>query len=203
MTKPRTSSNKRALAETTINEHQQLHNTTSSDYLLHPINSFGDDGSNNNNDSALLQYSTASTMMSTQPLSSRVSKRRRNRDTPPRPLNSFMIYRREYQKMIKEQNPNILLSELSRISKSAADKWANEPPNIKQIYAEKARAEKEQHMKLYPNYVYCPRRPTKTKPRKKSASEGSSSEKMSVNFLLNDDSNSFRSYNHSFTKTTS
>ncbi|CAG8453342.1 9980_t:CDS:1 [Acaulospora morrowiae] len=141
--------------------------------------------------------------MTTQPLSSRVSKRRRNRDTPPRPLNSFMIYRREYQKMIKEQNPNILLSELSRISKSAADKWANEPPSIKQIYAEKARAEKEQHMKLYPNYVYCPRRPTKTKPRKKSTSEGSSSEKMSVNFLLNDDNNSFRSYNHSFTATIS
>ncbi|CAG8483356.1 4695_t:CDS:2 [Diversispora eburnea] len=79
-----------------------------------------------------------------------------------------MIYRREYQKKIKEQNPNILLSELSRISKSAADKWAHEPQNIKQLYAEKARAEKEQHMKLYPNYVYCPRRPTKTKPRKKS-----------------------------------
>ncbi|CAG8448111.1 14472_t:CDS:1 [Dentiscutata erythropus] len=137
----------------------------------------------------------------TPPLSQRSTKRRRNRDTPPRPLNSFMIYRREFQKKIKEQNPNILLSELSRISKSAADQWANEPQNVKQIYAEKARFEKEQHMKLYPNYVYCPRRPTKTKPRKKSTSEGSS-EKMSVRFLLNDDpttNSSFRAYHpHTF-----
>ncbi|CAG8468773.1 6634_t:CDS:2 [Ambispora leptoticha] len=116
-----------------------------------------------------------------QQLSSRVTKRRRNRETPPRPLNSFMIYRREYQKRIKEENPNILLSELSRISKSAADRWANESQQVKQLYAEKAKAEKEAHMKLYPNYVYCPRRPSRTKPRKKSASisgSESSSEKI-------------------------
>jgi len=172
--------NKRALTETTINEH----NPFSTTYI-----------DNNSNQTAI--------MNSQQPLSQRATKRRRNRDTPPRPLNSFMIYRREYQKKIKEQNPNILLSELSRISKSAADKWASEPQHVKQIYAEKARAEKEKHMKLYPNYVYCPRRPSRSKQRKKSASEGSSSEKMSLSFLLNDEGNAFRPYshpNHSYTQ---
>ncbi|CAG8452657.1 12105_t:CDS:1 [Cetraspora pellucida] len=171
MIKSRSTLNKRALTETTNNEHQL-------------------------NNSQQINYINTPSVMMTPPLSQRATKRRRNRDTPPRPLNSFMIYRREFQKKIKEQNPNILLSELSRISKSAADQWANEPQTVKQIYAEKARFEKEQHMKLYPNYVYCPRRPTKTKPRKKSTSEGSS-EKMSVRFLLNDDpTNSFRPYHH-------
>ncbi|CAJ0833273.1 14179_t:CDS:2 [Entrophospora sp. SA101] len=87
-----------------------------------------------------------------------------------------MIYRKEYQIRIKQDNPSILLSELSRISKSAADNWANEPQHVKQIYAEKARAEKEKHMRLYPNYVYCPRRPSRTKQRKKSSSNNSEEE---------------------------
>jgi hypothetical protein len=174
----RVSFNKRALTETTINEHP---------FSTTHINNQHIDSINNNQ----------TVMMNTPPtLSQRATKRRRNRDTPPRPLNSFMIYRREYQKRIKEQNPNILLSELSRISKSAADEWANEPQQVKQIYAEKARAEKERHMKLYPNYVYCPRRPSRSKQRKKSASEESSSEKMSLSFLLNDESNAFRQYNY-------
>ncbi|CAB4438637.1 unnamed protein product [Rhizophagus irregularis] len=174
--------NKRALVETTINEYPF---TTS--YIN---NQLIDTNLNNNQTTTVMMNSQQ------QPLSQRSTKRRRNRDTPPRPLNSFMIYRREYQKKIKEQNPNILLSELSRISKSAADKWASEPQQVKQIYAEKARAEKERHMKLYPNYVYCPRRPSRSKQRKKSASEGSSSEKMSLSFLLNDESNAFRPYSH-------
>ena len=170
----RVSYNKRALAETTtINEH-----------LFQTINNPHID---NNNQTVM--------MNAQQPLSQRSSKRRRNRDPPPRPLNSFTIYRREYQKKIKEQNPNILLSELSRISKSAADEWANEPQQVKQIYAEKARAEKERHMKLYPNYVYCPRRPSRSKQRKKSGTEECSSEKMSLSFLLNDEANAFRPYN--------
>jgi len=173
----RVSYNKRALTETTINEHS---------FSTTHINNQHIDNINNNQ----------TVMMNTQPLSPRATKRRRNRDTPPRPLNSFMIYRREYQKKIKEQNPNILLSELSRISKSAADEWANEPQQVKQIYAEKARAEKERHMKLYPNYVYCPRRPSRSKQRKKSTSEEGSSEKMSLSFLLNDESNGFRQYNY-------
>ena len=126
-------------------------------------------------------------------LSQRSTKRRRNRDTPPRPLNSFMIYRRDFQQKIKEQHPNILLSELSRISKSAAARWANEPQSVKQQYAEKAKREKELHMKMYPNYVYCPRRPSRSKQRKKSTSEGSS-EKMSLDFLLNTESHTFRQY---------
>ncbi|KAG9295115.1 hypothetical protein G9A89_006096 [Geosiphon pyriformis] len=141
---------------------------------------------------------TNTTMLDTlqQPLSPRVTKRRRNRETPPRPLNSFMIYRREYQKRIKEEHPNILLSELSRISKSAADRWANESQQIKQLYAEKAKAEKEAHMKLYPNYVYSPRRPSRTKPRKKTTPGSDlSCEKMSLTFLLNTESTTFRQYN--------
>jgi hypothetical protein len=138
------------------------------------------------------------------PVTTSSSKRRRNRDTPPRPLNSFMIYRREYQKRIKEQHPNIMLSELSRISKSAAEEWACESQAVKQQYAEKAKQEKERHMKLYPNYVYCPRRPSRGNKRKKppSASNATpttvqpdnsaagSSKKMSLGYLLNSSSSS-------------
>jgi len=189
-----------------FNYYQPEHN-----HFNHQLNLFVDSSvlqTGNNHNSALASPQTSVIDMNVddihhQPLSPRVTKRRRNRETPPRPLNSFMIYRREYQKRIKEENPNILLSELSRISKCAADRWANESQQIKQLYAEKAKAEKEKHMKLYPNYVYCPRRPSRTKPRKKSTSSTSSAnvsgsessnEKMSLNFLLNNESNAFRHY---------
>ncbi|CAG8526561.1 10092_t:CDS:1 [Gigaspora rosea] len=56
----------------------------------------------------------------------------------------------------------------------------SEPQNIKLVYTEKARFEKEQHMELYSNCVYC------TELRKKFTTEDST-EKMSLRFLVNDD----------------
>src|ERR1043165_9707603 len=88
------------------------------------------------------------------------TKSRRNyRNYPPRPCNSFMIYRREYHQNIRKRFPNIILSEVSVISRSAADEWAQEPPHVKERYIEKARVEKERHMNMYPNNVYCPKKP--------------------------------------------
>ncbi|CAG8783647.1 2887_t:CDS:2, partial [Gigaspora rosea] len=60
----------------------------------------------------------------------------------------------------------------------------SESQNVKLIYTEKARLEKEQHMKLYSNCVYCPRHHTKTELRKKFTSEDST-EKMSLRFFFN------------------
>src|ERR1044072_9645757 len=57
--------------------------------------------------------------------------RRKYRNYPPRPCNSFMIYRREYHQNNRKRFPNIILSEVSVISRSAADEWAQEPPHVK------------------------------------------------------------------------
>ncbi len=121
--------------------------------------------------------------MQLESLSNRNKNRKRNRNNPPRPCNSFMIYRREYHQWIKQHCPFVVLSEVSFISKSAAYEWSLEPQYVKEIYIEKARIEREQHMMLYPNYEYHPRRTRGYR----NYSKGSL-DKMTVKFLLNDES---------------
>ncbi len=120
-------------------------------------------------------------------LSNRNSNRQRNRNNPPRPCNCFILYRRDYQKKSKLRN-NTHLPDLSFVSKTAAAKWAQESQEVKRKYLEKAQMEKEEHKRKYPNYVYRPKRmPKGSKLIKKSKISEGSLEKMSVEFLLNDE----------------
>lgn len=79
---------------------------------------------------------------------------------PPRPPNSFIIYRREKHLALSRQKKDQHLHN-NIISKMIAAMWHEEPVSVKAIYAAKAEAEKAAHKLKYPGYKYKPRKSSK------------------------------------------
>lgn len=93
----------------------------------------------------------------------RSSRRRtRNKQNPPRPLNSFILYRKDnHLKVLEKSGEKISNNEVSKI---LSQRWRDEPDHVKAKYKELAERAKEEHRKLYPDYRY---RPRKVKPKRK------------------------------------
>ncbi|CAG8438865.1 8526_t:CDS:1 [Funneliformis mosseae] len=80
----------------------------------------------------------------------------------PRPQNSFVIYRRNLQaKMAICQATS--LERLDKISKIAGTRWKDEPKEVKDLFTLIADCAKKVHSRIYPGYVYNPRRSCLTK----------------------------------------
>jgi hypothetical protein len=94
-----------------------------------------------------------------------------NHRTPsiPRPQNSFVIYRRNLQaKMALAHNANTTFEKLEKISRIAGKKWKSETKDVRELYAFIADCAKKVHGKIFPGYVYNPRKNSSTKtPMKK------------------------------------
>lgn len=73
----------------------------------------------------------------------------------PRPPNSWILFRREKSKQLREANPNISTGE---VSTEAARQWKALSDEEKGFYQEMAREAAEQHKIQYPDYVYRPAR---------------------------------------------
>ncbi|CAG8597343.1 15171_t:CDS:1, partial [Racocetra fulgida] len=58
-------------------------------------------------------------------------KTRKNQERTPKPPNAFILYRKDIQSEIKEENPNINLVQISKI---IAERWANAPDETKNRY---------------------------------------------------------------------
>ncbi|RKP39701.1 high mobility group box domain-containing protein, partial [Dimargaris cristalligena] len=72
-----------------------------------------------------------------------------------RPHNSFMLYRKDMQKLVIKDNPNM---NQKIVSKKVGEMWKNAPESVKEHYGRLAEQAKEEHKKKYPNYKYNPRR---------------------------------------------
>ncbi|RIB19317.1 high mobility group box protein, partial [Gigaspora rosea] len=70
---------------------------------------------------------------------------------PPRPMNSFMIYRSIRDKEIRIENPSITTGELS---KQICEMWRKEPQEVRSTFMKMAEEAKQQHMESYPGYKY-------------------------------------------------
>ncbi|OUM65561.1 hypothetical protein PIROE2DRAFT_29693, partial [Piromyces sp. E2] len=81
-------------------------------------------------------------------------KRSRNPSKIPRPQNCFIIYRREKHQIISAKNPGIANNDISKI---IAKMWREEPPEVKEIYHQRAKEEAKRHMLANPGYKYTPR----------------------------------------------
>lgn len=73
----------------------------------------------------------------------------------PRPPNSWILFRRDKSKQLREANPNISTGE---VSTEAARQWKALSEEEKGFYQEMARQAAEQHKAQYPNYIYKPAR---------------------------------------------
>ncbi|KAK5947125.1 hypothetical protein PMZ80_001272 [Knufia obscura] len=81
----------------------------------------------------------------------------------PRPMNSFMLYRRAYKERIKkwgqQGDNNQLISSVAGLS------WNLEPEDIKAEYARLAIVERDNHAKAFPDYKFAPNKNTKKRGR--------------------------------------
>ncbi|CAI2163816.1 18858_t:CDS:1 [Funneliformis geosporum] len=88
-------------------------------------------------------------------------KAKPRRSNIPRPLNSFLIYRRDYQARLSKEAGRIL----PKVSQEAGALWKSEKDEVRNLYEKIADLAGEVHKLLFPNYEY---RPNKSK-RKRSA----------------------------------
>jgi len=98
------------------------------------------------------------------PLTANTKKKRsRNPSKIPRPQNCFIIYRREKHQIISAENPGIANNDISKI---IAKMWREEPPEVKEIYHQRAKEEAKRHMLANPGYKYTPRASKNRRKRK-------------------------------------
>jgi hypothetical protein len=72
-----------------------------------------------------------------------------------RPLNSFMLFSQEQRPSLKEQNPDMHHSDISRL---IGQQWRNLTKAEKDVYIAQARRVKEEHKRANPGYKYQPKR---------------------------------------------
>ncbi|ORX93368.1 sequence-specific DNA-binding high mobility group box protein mat-Mc, partial [Basidiobolus meristosporus CBS 931.73] len=72
-----------------------------------------------------------------------------------RPLNPFLLFRKDVQASIFAQNPGISNSEVSKV---IGQMWKDAPFDVKERYQLSAEDKKRLHKEMYPNYKYAPER---------------------------------------------
>ncbi|KAI8380675.1 hypothetical protein BD560DRAFT_444385 [Blakeslea trispora] len=83
-----------------------------------------------------------------------------NQSSIPRPMNCFLLYRLEKQKEIVAKYAGVNHRDISKI---IAQWWKKTTNEEKEPYREKARLAKLEHLKLYPDYKYMPKKKTTPK----------------------------------------
>jgi hypothetical protein len=76
----------------------------------------------------------------------------------PRPQNSFIIYRRNYQASLALSDTTNANATLDEVSKTSSNSWNKETQEVKKLFNLLAECAKEVHNFIYPNYVYNPSR---------------------------------------------
>ncbi|TQN75234.1 Silenced mating-type M-specific polypeptide Mc [Colletotrichum shisoi] len=80
-----------------------------------------------------------------------------------RPPNAFILYRSDFQAQLKQMNPHIQNHD---ISKRLGAAWNSESHEVRERYRALAKAYKERHNKMHPDYRYTPRKPSEKRRRK-------------------------------------
>ncbi|CAG8546021.1 21063_t:CDS:1 [Dentiscutata erythropus] len=74
--------------------------------------------------------------------------------SPPRPLNAFFLFRRDFKEKQKRNGVPMKLDEMSRLASYVWDNLSNEAKSYFDVLATWA---KQRHDELYPNYKYDPK----------------------------------------------
>lgn len=100
---------------------------------------------------------------------------------PPRPLNSFMLYRKAFRQKLSLSKLGIPNKEISKL---AAMMWNEEEEQVRCYYERMAEEEKLKHSQAHPGYKYCPR-----PKRKKSTGsvDKETPEEVNATSIINDD----------------
>lgn len=98
-----------------------------------------------------------------------------------RPPNAFILYRSDFQAQLKQMNPHIQNHDICKrretvfdtsamtnlcIAKRLGAAWNSESHEVRERYRALAKAYKERHNKMHPDYRYTPRKPSEKRRRK-------------------------------------
>lgn len=87
----------------------------------------------------------------------------------PRPMNSFMLYRKAFTGITKELSSNHQI-----ISMATGESWRSESADVKDFFDKMAQVERENHRKAHPGYKFAPNKnaPKKRRKQNKDNNEG-------------------------------
>jgi len=77
-------------------------------------------------------------------------------DHVKRPMNSFILYRRDHNLITRLKHPEMTVQQISR---HLGAQWHAEPQSVRDAYREKAFQEVKRHQEQHPDYQYHPRPP--------------------------------------------
>ncbi|CAG8461917.1 high mobility group box domain-containing protein [Gigaspora rosea] len=80
--------------------------------------------------------------------------------TPPRPLNLYLLFRKDYDAYLKSEGNNLSTGEVSKLTSTM---WKELSPPHRYFFQILADLAKLIHMNMYPEYRYIPRKPTKAR----------------------------------------
>ena len=75
-----------------------------------------------------------------------------------RPNNSFMLYAQKYRPILSFQNKHLSNSQISSL---LGNQWLNASPDERKYYKDLAHEAQIEHQKMYPDYIYCPKKTKK------------------------------------------
>ncbi|CAG8590359.1 543_t:CDS:2 [Ambispora gerdemannii] len=101
----------------------------------------------------LLQQCAYQLTLSLNELTKSAVKKRRN---PPRPQNSWIIFRRDYEAYLRLCNQNVK-SKVKETAKECSLKWRNLSSEVKHFFKILEKIACENHKRTYPNYKYKPK----------------------------------------------
>ncbi|KAJ4471546.1 hypothetical protein J3R30DRAFT_1092755 [Lentinula aciculospora] len=104
--------------------------------------------------------------------------KRRSLGYIPRPPNAFMLFRADFVK--QKHVPNSIETNHSSLSKIIGSCWRSLPTEEKAIWEKRARVEKAEHKRKYPEYRF---RPVHNKNKTKAADAPSANKKMKIGSL--------------------
>ncbi|CAG8559606.1 4409_t:CDS:2 [Paraglomus brasilianum] len=81
----------------------------------------------------------------------------RNNSLPPRPRNSWLIFRQDFESRLRIRYPNGLYS-IQDVSKIAGKDWRRQSQIVKQYFNVLAKLVRQQHKCVYPDYAYRPQK---------------------------------------------
>ncbi|CAG8747009.1 33294_t:CDS:1 [Racocetra persica] len=92
------------------------------------------------------------------PLDILLAPSRRNLTHLPRPQNSFLLFRKDYNERMRLLNRNKSKKLSTKtISENAKLEWSRQPPIVKNFFKVLAKEADRRHKQMFPNYKYQPK----------------------------------------------
>ncbi|CAG8559123.1 10754_t:CDS:2 [Ambispora gerdemannii] len=92
----------------------------------------------------------------TSELTNPAKKKRNDFDNPPRPQNSWIIFRKDYEAHLRLRNPDVK-QKVKHTAKECSLKWKSQPREVKHFFKTLEKIAYENHKHIYPNYKYKPK----------------------------------------------